>query len=450
LKDLAHLLLTVYANKIQEECEVNTAFQDLTNFRPNFYSETIYEKSFAYGGPYTFFPLQSRPLEMKANRMEVYFSFNPPPEDNHKRWVKMDGLRYEKGSFLLRYFVNPRNESKGVFAFISLGEENFRHNGQVSFFSVLEQGDWIEMGSHRLKMGQKEMVGGEGHGEWLATHRSVICSNLNILLEGETGTGKGHLARQIHEESGRVGDFVQVNLSSFGASLIESEIFGHVKGSFTGALADKKGALESANYGTLFLDEIDSLPLDVQTKLLIYLDDQKFRRVGDSREVRTDTRFVFASGRPLSQQVSNGVMRRDFFYRIQSGLIHQLPSLRSRPRLIEEFCQSYADKEKLKIPKELVTYYSQQLWPGNYRQLKGHLDLKNVYYGKRPWLFDLHDMKLKSGGASDGLFASGERRSLKEVKKYYVQKVFYELGRDLKLTSEILKTAPQTVKANLQ
>ena len=159
--------------------------------------------------------------------------------------------------------------------------------------------------------------------------QNLINSDLKILISGETGTGKSHLARKVHEKSGRLGEFVAINLSSFNPQLIESELFGHKKGSFTGAIHDKTGAFSMAKNGTLFLDEIDSLPLDLQTKLLTFIDNKKFRRVGDTKEESINTRLIFASGRPLEQLVEQGSFRKDLFFRLKSGHSVEMASLRN-------------------------------------------------------------------------------------------------------------------------
>ena len=164
----------------------------------------------------------------------------------------------------------------------SLNETPFRINGIFSFQSFIERGDVLDFGYHKLKMtSSTSFYKNSSHiCESKKLNPRVVKSDISILIEGETGTGKTRLANIIHKESGRSGRLVHLNLSSFSKNLIESELFGHRKGAFTGAVTDKFGAIEEAHYGTLFLDEIDSLSTELQTKLLLFLDNGIYRQVG--------------------------------------------------------------------------------------------------------------------------------------------------------------------------
>ena len=194
----------------------------------------------------------------------------------------------------------------------------------------------------------------------LKNHK-LIRSDLNILIQGETGTGKTRLARRIHDESGSSGDFVHINLSSFSPSLIESELFGYQKGSFTGAIKNKVGALASANFGTLFIDEIDSLPFALQTKLLLFLDDQKFSPVGSRQVLSANTRIIFASGRSLIDLVKRGSMREDFYFRIISGHEIRMRPLRDCPELIDRLINHFSIKNNVSLTIKLKEFYKAQL-----------------------------------------------------------------------------------------
>ena len=220
-----------------------------------------------------------------------------------------------------------------VYQLKSLGAP-FRINGVVSYMSYLGRGDELDVGPNRLIVegpkNQTESVG-------ISLDQKIISSSLSLLIEGDTGTGKSRLAKIIHEKSGRIGSFVHINISSYSEALVESEIFGHAKGAFTGAIKEKKGALEQANYGTLFIDEIDSLSLDLQTKLLLFLDHKKYRRVGESKERQVDVRLIFASGKILKNCVQKERMRKDFYFRISSGFKIQLPSLKNSPERLKKF-----------------------------------------------------------------------------------------------------------------
>lgn len=228
----------------------------------------------------------------------------------------------------------------------------------------------------------------------LLRQTKLLESDLKILIQGETGTGKTHLASKIHELSGRAGSFVAINLSSYNPQLIESELFGHKKGSFTGAVADKTGAFAEAANGTLFLDEIDSLPLDLQTKLLTFIDNKKFRRVGEVSEKAITTRLVFASGRKLEGLVAKGSFRKDFYYRLMSGHSVDLQPLRAGPNKIREACQYYSLENNVSVSQKLIDFYQTLAWPGNLRQLFGHLDKKKVLSRSIKLDFDASDEEL--------------------------------------------------------
>ena len=155
----------------------------------------------------------------------------------------------------------------------------------------------------------------------------VAPTDSTVLILGETGTGKELVARAIHESSGRKkGSFVKVNCAAIPASLLESELFGHEKGSFTGAFAQKIGRFELAHQGTLFLDEIGEMPLELQPKLLRAIQDQEFERVGGNRTIRTDVRFVAATNRDLKAMVDENRFRADLYYRLHVFPLHVPPS----------------------------------------------------------------------------------------------------------------------------
>jgi len=202
----------------------------------------------------------------------------------------------------------------------------------------------------------------------------IVDSDSSILLIGETGVGKEIFAEYIHRTSARSQKpFVKIALSALPADLLESELFGHERGSFTSANTEKKGLLEIANYGSIFLDDIDDVPLQIQTKLLRVLESRELMRIGGTKPISIDVRLITASKVDLKELVNRGIFRADLFYRINVMPII-IPPLRERrddiPPLVEYFLKHYKP-EKVLTPsptalKALVNYS----WPGNVRELK--------------------------------------------------------------------------------
>lgn len=212
------------------------------------------------------------------------------------------------------------------------------------------------------------------------THR-VAASRATVLVVGETGTGKELIARAIHELSPRQsGPFVRVNCGALSDSLLESELFGHVKGAFTGAVANRAGRFEAAHTGTLFLDEISSMSTPLQVKLLRVLQEQEFERVGDPQTIRVNTRVVAATNQFLPTEVSAGRFREDLYYRLNVVPI-LLPPLRKRrediPALMKHFIQKYSDENKrslVQCPDVITQRFLDHDWPGNVRELENYIE----------------------------------------------------------------------------
>ena len=197
-----------------------------------------------------------------------------------------------------------------------------------------------------------------------------------VLIEGETGTGKELAAEALHEESGRSGGpFVVFDCSAVAPTLMESELFGHVRGAFSGAIADREGALEAADGGTLFLDEIGELPVELQPKLLRALERFEVRRVGSNNPIRVDVRVVAATNRNLAEEVARKAFREDLYYRLAVMRV-ALPPLRERPEdiplLVEAFCRERLDRGRPVSPvaEKVVRGMMSQAWPGNVRELR--------------------------------------------------------------------------------
>jgi formate hydrogenlyase transcriptional activator len=209
----------------------------------------------------------------------------------------------------------------------------------------------------------------------------VAPTNATVLLQGETGTGKELLARAVHHQSFRSDHpFITVNCAAMPSGLLESELFGHERGAFTGALAQKLGRFELAHQGTLFLDEIGDLPLDLQPKLLRVLQEQEVERLGSTRTRRVDVRVLAATNRELAQMVDAGQFRADLYYRLHVFPI-TVPPLRQRsediPLLVRHFVRHYARQLGRRldtIPAEAMAALTHYHWPGNVRELQNIIE----------------------------------------------------------------------------
>jgi len=214
----------------------------------------------------------------------------------------------------------------------------------------------------------------------LSQVKAVAGTNTTVLITGETGTGKEVIARAIHELSPRRNrNLVKINCAAIPSGLLESELFGHERGAFTGAINQKIGRFELADRGTLFLDEIGDLPLELQPKLLRVLQEQEFERLGGNRPQRVDVRIVAATNQDLKQMVRNREFREDLYYRLNAFPIY-LPPLRERkadiPELVEHFVQQFADSMDRTIetiPEETMRALVRHPWPGNIRELQNYI-----------------------------------------------------------------------------
>lgn len=211
--------------------------------------------------------------------------------------------------------------------------------------------------------------------------RRVAGSQSTVLLLGDTGTGKELISRAIHElSSRRTGPFIRVNCGALSESLLESELFGHVKGAFTSAHENRTGRFEAAHGGTIFLDEINSMSYTLQVKLLRVLQEHEFERVGDTRTISVDCRIVAATNRDLIELVERGRFREDLFYRLNVLPIY-LPPLRERIEdvqpLVEFFVAKFASENArgaMTVDPESLGYLKRYSWPGNVRELQNYIE----------------------------------------------------------------------------
>jgi two-component system NtrC family response regulator len=236
-------------------------------------------------------------------------------------------------------------------------------------------------------------------------------SNSTVLIRGETGTGKELLAKAIHHNSQRSAEaFVTINCGAIPKDLLESELFGHYKGAFTGALADKRGKVEMADGGTLFLDEIGELPLELQVKLLRLIQDGRIEKVGALNPVSVDVRVIAATHRNLQAMIEDGAFREDLYYRL-AVIPLELPPLRERAEDIPELVQAIfleatrkTGKTGLKLPPALLPYFCGYRWPGNVRELENVIErLVVLTVGDEILFDDLPEFVRRDTAAVEGM-----------------------------------------------
>ena len=255
--------------------------------------------------------------------------------------------------------------------------------------------------------------------------RIVAPTDASTLILGETGTGKGLIAKAIHNQSlRRDHSFVALNCAAIPASLLESELFGHERGAYTGALSQTIGRLELADRGTLFLDEIGDLPLELQPKLLRALQEQEFERLGSTRTIRVDVRVIAATNRDLSELVRQRLFRADLYYRLNAIPI-TVPALRERPQdiplLVDHFVRHFSErmnKSVDKIPHELSYLLSTCDWLGNIRELENFIErtvIMSTGRVLRPAMADLKYLIKHSPSASIAFFMEAERDHILEA-----------------------------------
>ncbi len=236
-------------------------------------------------------------------------------------------------------------------------------------------------------------------------------TRLSIYLYGETGTGKELLARQIHDWSDRAaGAYVAINCGALPLSLAESELFGHIKGSFTGASRDRVGALMQAHNGTLFLDEVGDLPMELQVKLLRFLESGEIRPVGSDRVMHADVRVVCATHKPLAKLVEEGKFRQDLYFRLASIPL-EIPSLNSRPEDVRALAVKFASENGKTLSENAIRKLLAHHWAGNVRELRHAMERASGIAGQMEEI--LHESNFEflgqsmGGGQATHVIASG-------------------------------------------
>jgi formate hydrogenlyase transcriptional activator len=271
-----------------------------------------------------------------------------------------------------------------------------------------------------------EIVGSSPALKRVLDYASIVATtDSTVLITGETGTGKERVARAIHAMSRRKDrSFIKLNCAAIPTGLLESELFGHEKGAFTGAVSQKIGRLELADKGTLFLDEIGEIALELQPKLLRVLQDQEFERLGGTRTIRVDTRLIAATNRDLARAVEEKQFRSDLFYRLHVFPLH-LPALRDRrediPMLVDHFVKKSGarlGRRMESVPEEALAAMRQWSWPGNIRELENFIE-RSVILSEgsvlRPPLAELRQEIARQRGGSEGTLQDREREHIIEV-----------------------------------
>ena len=282
--------------------------------------------------------------------------------------------------------------------------------------------------------------------------QKVAQTDATVLLTGETGTGKEVFAQAIHNGSKRADkSFVALNCSSFSKELLESEIFGHKAGAFTGALRDKKGLLEEADNGTLFLDEIGEMPVDLQSKLLRVLETSEFIKVGDTKSTKVSVRFIAATNRNLQNEVSKVTFREDLFYRLNVFAI-ELPPLRDRKEdilpLANYYIHLFAGKTNKTI-KSLTGEAEERLkrynWKGNIRELKNMMERAVILQEGDTIEIDNLPYELRSSpAATDNLY------DLSVIEKKHIQKVLQHANSNKTETARLLNIGLTTLYRKME
>jgi two-component system response regulator AtoC len=282
--------------------------------------------------------------------------------------------------------------------------------------------------------------------EVLETVNKYATSDLSILISGESGVGKELVARAVHDTSGRAdGPFIPINCGAIPDTMLESELFGHEKGAFTGAYAKKLGLLEIANYGTLFMDEIGELNLQLQGKLLRVIETGIFFRVGGIKEIKVDVRFVSATNKEIKKEVDAGNFRPDLYYRV-STLILQIPPLRERkediPLLAEHIVKSVPAFKNKKLSKDAIEILSEYSWPGNVRELQNIIQ-RALFLSKNNTIGpDDLPLDLTAGHNASGM-------KLEDVEREHIMKVFREVNGQKRRAAELLGIDPKTLYRKL-
>jgi len=274
----------------------------------------------------------------------------------------------------------------------------------------------------------------------------VAHADVPVLILGESGVGKDVLARYIHQKSGRTGPFIRVNCAALPADLLESELFGHERGSFTGAQRDKPGKFELANGGTILLDEIGEMSSSLQAKLLHVLQDGEYSRVGGTRTLSSEARVLAATNKQIDKLVASGGFREDLLFRLNVITV-EVPPLRERPEDIVPLCNTFLEKYRAKykssvqqLPSELLSAFAAHTWPGNIRQLENNVKRFLILPDVRMALLELHKGKLSSDSSQrpSGSLKEQSASAAEGAEKELILRTLNEVNWNRKLAAKRL------------
>lgn len=358
------------------------------------------------------------------------------PDGNGVDFVKETKLKYPATEIiLLTAYGNiadgVQSMKNGAFDYITKGDDNDK------IIPLLNRA--IEKAQLQKRVEQLEKQVGKRYGfesilgesaaikNAVALAQKVAPTDATVLLLGETGTGKEVFAQAIHSGSKRNGkSFLALNCSAFGKEILESEIFGHKTGAFTGAAKDKKGLIEEANNGTLFLDEIGEMHIDLQSKLLRVLETNEFIKVGDTKSTKVNVRIIAATNRDLQDDVKEGKFREDLFYRLNVFAI-PLPALRERKNdiviLANHFIKIFATKMNKTISgmsEDFREHLSEHEWKGNIRELKNVIERAVILTDKTELDFGCLPVELQTPVLKSGILSAFD---LNSIEKLHIQRV---------------------------
>jgi transcriptional regulator with GAF, ATPase, and Fis domain len=344
-------------------------------------------------------PLQARPRELRLDGFSLTVIEGPDAGASLRAQVSEVSIGTAPGNDLVltdptvsRHHFSIAATPEG-FLLRDLGSSNGTWAGNVRLqLGYVDDGARVRIGRTTLRVDQLDediceaLSPEDGFGTLLGASSAmrrifaalprIAQSDSTVLLEGETGTGKGVLSAAIHDASARASrPFVVLDCTAIAPSLIESELFGHVKGAFTGATSDRAGAFEQASGSTIFIDEIGELPLDMQPKLLRALEERTVKRVGGNQRFKIDARVIAATNRDLRTEVNRGAFRADLYYRLNVVRVH-IPPLRERTGDVERLARHFYSEivPDRPIPNELLDTFRRQAWPGNVRELRAAVE----------------------------------------------------------------------------